>query len=103
MQCEHAASLSGRGFSLVHDAPRYQQEAIEHYFNISNPPYKYFTNGDYNKTGKYNRNGLMMYPLYSSVMAGESVASLQETVSNPEIRVPVIVRGVPSGDKISMP
>ncbi len=54
---ERAAALSGGGFSLIYDAPKYQEEAIQHYFNVADPGYKYFKNGDYNSTGRYNRNG----------------------------------------------
>jgi tripeptidyl-peptidase-1 len=50
---------SGGGFSNLFDIPSYQASAIKTYFEEHEPPYKYYTNGQYNSSGGgvYNRNG----------------------------------------------
>ncbi|KAG9915452.1 aorsin, partial [Aureobasidium melanogenum] len=50
---------SGGGFSNLFDIPDYQASAIKTYFEEHEPPYKYYTNGQYNSSGGgvYNRNG----------------------------------------------
>lgn len=50
---------SGGGFSNLFDTPDYQASAIKTYFAEHEPPYKYYSNGQYNSSGGgvYNRNG----------------------------------------------
>ncbi|GAB7355963.1 hypothetical protein MBLNU459_g6595t1 [Dothideomycetes sp. NU459] len=55
----HSAFSSGGGFSNIFSVPDYQKAAVATYFADHNPPYPYYTNGQYNTTsgGLYNRNG----------------------------------------------
>ena len=52
---------SGGGFSLYHSAPRYQQSALDTYFNEHNPGYpSFYYTGNASigaNGGRYNRNG----------------------------------------------
>ncbi|EFW99720.1 protease s8 tripeptidyl peptidase [Grosmannia clavigera kw1407] len=51
---------SSGGFSNIFGIPSYQAAAIETYFNVSNPPYPYYYDGNWQNAtngGVYNRNG----------------------------------------------
>lgn len=50
---------SGGGFSNIFPIPDYQSAAVSTFFADHNPPYPYYSNGQYNSTGGgiYNRNG----------------------------------------------
>ena len=53
-----SAFSSGGGFSNIFDTPSYQQAAVAAFFKNHDPPYPYYTNGNYNNSnGLYNRNG----------------------------------------------
>ncbi|KAL5374438.1 hypothetical protein DPSP01_011967 [Paraphaeosphaeria sporulosa] len=49
---------SGGGFSNIFGVPKYQSEAVKGYFEIADPGYPYYYDGNWkNSTGLYNRNG----------------------------------------------
>lgn len=48
---------SGGGFSNHFSRPKYQQDAVSHYFKTANLSLPYFQNGNTNSSGKYNRDG----------------------------------------------
>ncbi|KAF1979797.1 subtilisin-like protein [Bimuria novae-zelandiae CBS 107.79] len=49
---------SGGGFSNVFSIPEYQASHVAGYFEVEEPPYAYYYDGNYqNSTGLYNRNG----------------------------------------------
>jgi tripeptidyl-peptidase-1 len=53
-----SAYYSSGGFSNIFPIPQYQSDAIKTFFKDHNPPYSYYTDGNYkNSTGLYNRNG----------------------------------------------
>ncbi|KAE8444410.1 hypothetical protein EG329_000610 [Mollisiaceae sp. DMI_Dod_QoI] len=53
------AYSSGGGFSNIYPIPSYQRDAVQHYFDIHDPGYKYYRgNGSFGKNGGvYNRIG----------------------------------------------
>lgn len=56
----HSAFSSGGGFSNIFPVPDYQKSAVATFFADHDPPYPYYTNGQYNSSGGgglYNRNG----------------------------------------------
>ncbi|KAI0112601.1 protease s8 tripeptidyl peptidase [Nemania sp. FL0031] len=51
---------SSGGFSNIFPIPKYQQKAVQHFFDTANPPYPYYYNGNWQNAtngGVYNRNG----------------------------------------------
>lgn len=48
---------SGGGFSNYFSRPKYQQNAVSHYFETANLSLPYFEHGNTSSSGKYNRDG----------------------------------------------